>query len=499
MPFWATSAFSKLQIRRVTRCTSRYSYFSFDNSHTSLHYAGLRGDFGIMGNAKNVGDRKLVVLSGKAKGTAFVLTKSEVNAGRESDNAICLKGKRVSRYHAVLVRNNGEYTLRDVSPHIGTLLNGRRTKEAHLKLGDRIRIGEIEMSYEAATKDAAAPVIDDSATATPAPINEVAVPVVAAPQEPAAELVAEDLTSEYQQHVAELTERLGAMSQENATLAKLNGELQEKISEGVISAEEAHRVEAKLTQETKRLVGEVKTANEAMESLRAQLQTRSEQQAETQETMRLAGEVKTANEAMESLRVQLQTQSNQQTELTERFTIVSQENSRLVKRNGELQAKISKLEASAAKAARMEIELTTAQEALHKMSEKLAKARELAKPNASTEPADHEEIPLSSFERVVAAEPIALGRRSKIIDLSAPIKPVAVGSDEAQMAAAKKQEEAVAKRQVSEKTHEQFDSLRRTIVEKKNLRANMSLFERFMLPFRDTARLVVEQENANPE
>ncbi len=417
-----------------------------------------------MGNAKKVGDRKLVVLSGRTKGTAFVLTKSEVSAGRESDNAICLKGKRISRYHAVLIRDNGEYTLRDVSPHIGTLLNGRRTKEAHLKVGDRIRMGEFEMRYEAAT----APVIDAPSAMTPVPpevVTAPVMPVAAAQEEPVAELVVENSSREYEQRIVELTERLGAMSHENAALAKLNGELQARVSEGVMSVEEAHRAEAKLAQETKRLIDEAKKANEAMESLQAQMRMGSDQQAE----------------------------------LVERFTIVSQENSRLAKRNGELQARISEGLAAAAKAARLEIELTTAQEALHKMGEKLAEARELIKQNGNTEPADHGEIPLTPFERVVAAEPIALDQRNKIIDLSAPIELVAAESDEAQMVVAKKQEAAVAKRQVSEKTHEQFDSLRRTIVEKKNLRAKMTLFERFTLPFRDTARLVQEQDSTSRE
>src|SRR5580692_6505476 len=144
-----------------------------------------------MGNAKKVDDRKLVVLSGRAKGTAFVLTKSEVSAGHESDNAICLKGKRISRYHAVLIRDNGEYTLRDVSPHIGTLLNGRRTKEAHLKVGDRIRMGEFEMRYEAATT----PVIDAPSAMIPVPPEEIiapVMPVAAVQEEPVAELAAEN-------------------------------------------------------------------------------------------------------------------------------------------------------------------------------------------------------------------------------------------------------------------------------------------------------------------
>jgi hypothetical protein len=176
-----------------------------------------------MGKTRKADERRLVVVSGRTKGTAFVLTKPQVNAGRESDNAICLKGKRVSRYHVVLVRDNGEYTLRDVSPHIGTLLNGRRTKEAHLKVGDRIRIGEFEMSYEAAT----APAIDVSSATAPAPLDEdpaPIIPVAAAQQEPVAELALENSTSEHHQRVAELT------------------------------------------RETERLVGEVKLGNEALES-----------------------------------------------------------------------------------------------------------------------------------------------------------------------------------------------------------------------------------------
>jgi pSer/pThr/pTyr-binding forkhead associated (FHA) protein len=449
-----------------------------------------------MGKAKKVDGRKLVVLSGRTKGTAFVLTKPEVNAGRESDNAICLKGKRVSRYHAVLVRDNGEYTLRDVSPHIGTLLNGRRTKEAHLKVGDRIRIGEFEFSYEAAA--ATAPAIDAPSMTTPASVDEViapVLPVAVAPIEPVAELAAENSTSEHQQRIVELTqeterlvaevklgnealesvraqvqtqsdlqadlsERLGSMSQENLALAKLNSELQAKVSELKGSAEEADRVEAKLTQETKRLVGEVKKADEAMESLRAQLQKRSDQQAE----------------------------------LTERLKTVSHENAMLTKLNSKLEAKVSKLEASAVEADRVETELATAQAALRQMSEDLTKARESAKLDVKAEPAAKE------LERIQTAPAKVRIERVEVSDLPADIERVVVESDEARMAAAKKREEAaLAKRCVSEQTNEQFDSLRRSIVEKKNLRANMTLYERFMLPFRDTARLVQEPVDGDPE
>ena len=438
-----------------------------------------------MGKTKSAGGRKLVVLSGRAKGTAFVLTKPEVNAGRESDNAICLKGKRVSRHHAVLVRNNGEYTLRDMSPRIGTLLNGRRTKEAHLKVGDRIRIGEFEMIYEVET--ATAPAIDAPSVMTPAPLEEVvapAMPVLAVEKELVLDLAAESPVPEHQQHVAELTrqterlveearlgnealesvraqlqtqsdlqadltERLGSMSQENIALVELNRELQAKVSELKGSAEEADRVEAKLTQETRRLVGELKLANEATECLRAQLQTRSDQQAD----------------------------------LTERLGAVSQENAALAKLNSELQAKISEMGESAEEADRVEAELATAQAALRQMSEELAKARQSTKLAANAGPPG-QALPLNP-----AAPAEARGARDKISDLPAPIKTDAVESDEARIAAAKRREEAaLAKRGVSDQTNQQFDRIRQSIVEKKNQNPDKTLLARFLRPFRGPVR-----------
>jgi chromosome segregation ATPase len=92
--------------------------------------------------------RKLVILSGGPKGAAFSLTESSIGLGRDDDNPICLDGEFVSRHHAVLVRDNGEYLLRDLNSSNGTLLNGHRAKNATLRHGDHIRIGEVEMLYE---------------------------------------------------------------------------------------------------------------------------------------------------------------------------------------------------------------------------------------------------------------------------------------------------------------------------------------------------------------
>src|SRR5438034_11691407 len=151
-----------------------------------------------MGDSKDVLGRKLVVLAGNSTETSFALTEQEVRAGRAEDNAICLRGKRVSRYHAVLVRSNGEYTIRDLSPRIGTFLNGRPRREATLKLGDRIRIGEFEMRYEVATE----PVNEPSPAITSSHTEElmaVRIQLAAAQQEfDAAHTAAERLASESQ-------------------------------------------------------------------------------------------------------------------------------------------------------------------------------------------------------------------------------------------------------------------------------------------------------------
>ena len=384
-----------------------------------------------MGKAKNADGRKLVVLSGRTKGTAFVLTKPQVNAGREDDNAICLKGKRVSRYHAVLVRNNGEYTLRDVSPRIGTLLNGRPTKEAHLKPGDRIRIGEFEMSYEATT----VPAINAALAPPPLPLEEPTappIPVAVAQKESVEELAAENSATEAQQRIAELT------------------------------------------QETERLVGEVKLANGILESLSAQLQTQTDLQAD----------------------------------LTERLGIVSKENIALSKRNSELQAKISELEASvaevnclkselvvaqstveasAAEADRLEGELATAQAALRQMSEDLAKARESSELKAVAEPVVQAPSlkPAENAEELGQMQPApteARGERNEIDDLPAPVEQVAVENHELRIAGAKTPEEVVlAQRCVSDQTSEQFDRLRRSMVAKHRQKPDKAKAVRILL------------------
>ena len=70
-----------------------------------------------MGKAKNADGRKLVVLSGRTKGTAFVLTEPQVNAGREDDNTICINTKSGHYKPTEWHMNAAKQVFEDVTGH----------------------------------------------------------------------------------------------------------------------------------------------------------------------------------------------------------------------------------------------------------------------------------------------------------------------------------------------------------------------------------------------
>ncbi len=83
------------------------------------------------------------------------LRRGQVSIGRKADCVITLEGPQVSRLHAVIVYQEGYYHLRDQSKN-GTWVNDRGVKEARLKQGDRITIGEWNLEF-----------VDDAAAAEP--------------------------------------------------------------------------------------------------------------------------------------------------------------------------------------------------------------------------------------------------------------------------------------------------------------------------------------------
>jgi sigma-B regulation protein RsbU (phosphoserine phosphatase) len=73
-----------------------------------------------------------------------------VSIGRASDCAIPIKDRYLSRKHAEIVAVDGSWILKDLGSANGTYINGSRMECDHpLKTGDRIRLGDTEIVFEA--------------------------------------------------------------------------------------------------------------------------------------------------------------------------------------------------------------------------------------------------------------------------------------------------------------------------------------------------------------
>ncbi|HMD48629.1 MAG TPA: SpoIIE family protein phosphatase [Bryobacteraceae bacterium] len=61
--------------------------------------------------------------------------------GRQGDNQLVLRDNRISRTHARIVAEGGEYFVEDMDSRHGVYVNGQRTKRGKLREGDRIDFG----------------------------------------------------------------------------------------------------------------------------------------------------------------------------------------------------------------------------------------------------------------------------------------------------------------------------------------------------------------------
>ncbi len=77
----------------------------------------------------------------------FELVDNEVHIGRELDNALRLADPSISRHHAVIRRTATGYEVQDLQSSNGVLVNGTRLPVATLKDGDRVTLGQIQMTF----------------------------------------------------------------------------------------------------------------------------------------------------------------------------------------------------------------------------------------------------------------------------------------------------------------------------------------------------------------
>jgi pSer/pThr/pTyr-binding forkhead associated (FHA) protein len=89
----------------------------------------------------------------------WVLDRPAFNIGRTTDNDIVIDNLSVSRLHAVLECDKGDYYIRDCDSLNGTLVNGKKVGRAKLEHGDQIVLGKhkLKFSKRAGTDLPAAP------------------------------------------------------------------------------------------------------------------------------------------------------------------------------------------------------------------------------------------------------------------------------------------------------------------------------------------------------
>ncbi len=89
----------------------------------------------------------LIVKRGPNAGSKFFLDTDVTQVGRHPDSDIFLDDITVSRRHAELRRNSGEFTLADVGSLNGTYVNRERVEDARLRSGDEIQIGKFKLVF----------------------------------------------------------------------------------------------------------------------------------------------------------------------------------------------------------------------------------------------------------------------------------------------------------------------------------------------------------------
>ena len=93
------------------------------------------------------GSALLVVRRGPNAGSRFVLDVDLVTAGRHPDSDIFLDDVTVSRRHAEIQHNEGQFTVTDAGSLNGTYLNRERIEKAMMHSGDELQIGKFRLVF----------------------------------------------------------------------------------------------------------------------------------------------------------------------------------------------------------------------------------------------------------------------------------------------------------------------------------------------------------------
>jgi uncharacterized RDD family membrane protein YckC len=78
----------------------------------------------------------------------FEIVDNEVHMGRELDNTLRLPDPSISRHHCVIRKVGGGYEIQDLQSSNGVLVNGNRVQSSPLRDGDRVTLGQVQLTFQ---------------------------------------------------------------------------------------------------------------------------------------------------------------------------------------------------------------------------------------------------------------------------------------------------------------------------------------------------------------
>ena len=114
---------------------------------------------------------KLVVQSPEQKGRSYELKVDKTTIGRVEDNTFQIADASVSSHHCEILLRGTDVVIKDLNSTNGTFINDEKVSESILKPGQKLRLGQVELSLETGdspfSSAPATPGAPDSMTGTP--------------------------------------------------------------------------------------------------------------------------------------------------------------------------------------------------------------------------------------------------------------------------------------------------------------------------------------------
>ncbi|MFH1654593.1 MAG: FHA domain-containing protein [Pseudomonadota bacterium] len=95
---------------------------------------------------------RIIIINGEEAGAVYPI-KQTLTFGRGKSNTICIHDPKISRQHAQIKFEGGQYILRDLNSSNGTFVNNERIDEHILLHNDEIQLGDIVMQFQFQEKE----------------------------------------------------------------------------------------------------------------------------------------------------------------------------------------------------------------------------------------------------------------------------------------------------------------------------------------------------------